>query len=411
MKSDLDALMQARGLDALLVFASHDHSAALDYLTGGVRISGGGAVKLRDHAPVLVVNGMETAEAAATGLEVYAYHALGYEDARKAAENDPTRTQALFWRGVLGRLGLPDDSTVGVYGTTDANVVLALIDALRAESAPYRFVGEMSPTLFDAAYTTKDSGEMARIRSVAQRTSAVVRATWDFIASHRADASETVVRDDGSPLTIGEVKRFVRRELLERDLEDTAMIFAQGADGGHPHSRGTEAQALKLGQAIVFDLFPREVGGGYHHDMTRTWCIGYAPPEVRTAYDQVMTAFDIALEQFAVGKPTHLMQEAVQDYLEGVGHPTARNTPGTQTGYVHSLGHGVGLNVHESPRISHLSKDDVFAVGNVITIEPGVYYPEQGFGIRVEDLLIVDERGDLVSLTDVPKDLVLPLRG
>ena len=77
----------------------------------------------------------------------------------------------------------------------------------------------------------------------------------------------------------------------------------------------------------------------------------------------------------------------------------------------HSLGHGVGLNVHESPRIAHTAKDDVFASGNVITIEPGLYYPDEGFGIRVEDMLIVTGRGELVSLTDVPKDLILPLRG
>ncbi|MCU0465031.1 MAG: M24 family metallopeptidase [Anaerolineae bacterium] len=410
MKSDIDSLMQQRGLDALLVFAGHDHSPTLDYLTGGVRITGGAALKLLGHDPILIVNGMETAEARATGLTAYDYHSMGMETARKSADGDAALTQALFWGGVLSRLGLPGGK-VGIYGAADANTVLALVDGLRAHFPQYTLVGEMGPTLFDAAYTTKDASEMARIRSVAQRTSSVVRATWDFIASHRADDSETVVKDDGSPLTIGDVKRFIRRELLDCDLEDTAMIFAQGEDGGHPHSRGNESQALKLGQAIVFDLFPREIGGGYHHDMTRTWCIGYAPPEVREAYDQVMQAFDIALEQFGVGKPTHLMQEAVQDYLESVGHATARSKPGTAEGYVHSLGHGVGLNVHESPRISHLSKEDRFAVGNVITIEPGVYYPSRGFGIRVEDLLIVDERGELVSLTDVPKALVLPLRG
>lgn len=410
MKADLDRLMLERRLDALLVFASHDHSAALDYLTGGVRITGGAAVKLVGRAPVLIVNGMETEEAGASGLDVYSYHAMGMEDARTAAGGNAKAAQPLFWGGCLARLGL-ESGTVGVYGTTDANEALALIDGIRANFPQYVFTGEVKPTLFDEAYKTKDDAEIARIKSVAQRTSAVVKATWDFIAAHRADGNETVVKDDGTPLTIGDVKRFVRRELLDRDLEDTAMIFAQGRDGGFPHSRGDEKQALQLGQAIVFDLFPREIGGGYHHDMTRTWCIGYAPDDVRRAYDQVMTAFDIAIEQFGVDRPTHYMQDAVQDYFESLGHPTIRSTPGTDTGYVHSLGHGLGLNVHESPRISHLAQDDVFALGNVITIEPGLYYPEQDFGIRVEDTLLVTPRGELASLTDVPKDLILPLRG
>lgn len=410
MKADLDRLMYERGLDALLVFASHDHSAALDYLTGGVRITGGAAVKLAGRAPVLVVNGMETEEAGATGLEVYDYHTMGLEDARNAVDGDLKAAQPLFWGGVFGRLGL-ESGTVGVYGTTDANEALALIDGIRAQFPQYTFVGDVRPTIFDEAYKTKDDAELARIRSVAQRTSAVVRATWDFIGRHRAGDDETVVKDDGTPLTIGDVKRFVRRELLDRDLEDTAMIFAQGRDGGFPHSRGDEKQPLMLGQPIVFDLFPREIGGGYHHDMTRTWCIGYAPPEVREAYDQVMNAFDVAVEQFGVDKPAYQMQEAVQDYFEGLGHPTLRSTPGTSVGYVHGLGHGLGINIHESPRIAHNVKDDVFALGNVLTIEPGLYYPERGFGMRVEDTMLVTPRGELVSLTDFHKDLILPLRG
>lgn len=166
---------------------------------------------------------------------------------------------------------------------------------------------------------------------------------------------------------------------------------------------------LKAGQSIVFDLFPREIGGGYHHDSTRTWCIGYAPPEVQQAYDTVMEAIDIALETFSIGKPTHLMQEAVLDYFESKGHPTSRSQPGTNRGYVHSLGHGVGLNIHERPSISHRRRADTFQVGNCLTIEPGLYYPEQGFGIRVEDLYIVSDAGELVSLTYFHKDLIIPM--
>ncbi|MCL4255360.1 MAG: M24 family metallopeptidase, partial [Anaerolineae bacterium] len=107
----------------------------------------------------------------------------------------------------------------------------------------------------------------------------------------------------------------------------------------------------------------------------------------------------------------HLMQETVQDYFEGLGHPTLRNNPNTQNGYTHSLGHGMGLNIHERPRISHTSKEDVFMVGNVVTIEPGLYYPEKDMGIRVEDSFYVTETGELLSLTSFRKDLVLPING
>src|SRR5690606_26281860 len=125
--------------------------------------------------------------------------------------------------------------------------------------------------------------------------------------------------------------------------------------------------------------FPRELGGGYFHDVTRTWCIGYAPDEVQQVYNTVMDAFDIAIESYGLNKPTHIMQEAVLNHFENKGHPTARSHPGTAEGYVHSLGHGVGLNIHEGPRITHTIKTDTFQVGNFITIEPGLYYPERGF--------------------------------
>jgi len=125
----------------------------------------------------------------------------------------------------------------------------------------------------------------------------------------------------------------------------------------------------------------------------------------------VMEAFDVAVEAFGVGKHTHLMQEAVQYYLERKQHPTARSHPGTTEGYVHGLGHGLGLQVHESPSINHTNKTDKFEVGNVITIEPGLYYPDRGYGIRIEDTFYISEQGELISLTPFRKDLILPLQG
>ena len=170
--------------------------------------------------------------------------------------------------------------------------------------------------------------------------------------------------------------------------------------------------ALKLGQPIVFDLFPRQLGGGYHHDTTRTWSIGYATDEVRNIYNQVLQAFTIAVDTYAEpGQPTHTMQDAVLDYFEGNGHPTRRSQPGSSIGYSHSLGHGVGLNIHERPSISHREPDDIFQQGNFITIEPGLYYPDKGIGMRLEDSFIIDDEGKLIPITDFHKELVLPLKG
>jgi Xaa-Pro aminopeptidase len=409
MKSDLDRLMADRQLAAVIVAVDHNYSPALDYLAGNIHITNGLAIRPQGQPPVLFVNPMEIEEAAASGLTVHSFYDLGWAQMLEAANGDRTKAEVVFWGRCLEHVGVTGGK-VGVYGVSELNLIIELVRLLDAAYPQYQFVGEMGGTLFDQAAITKDDDEIARVQSVAERTGAVLRATWDHIAGHRL-AGDVVVNGDGSPLTIGAVKRFIRRELLDRQLEDTGMIFAQGRDAGFPHSRGQEDMPLKAGQSIVFDLFPRELGGGYHHDVTRTWCIDHAPDEVQAAYDTVMGAFETALNTYAgVGQPTYRMQESVLDYFEGQGHPTIRSHSGTTEGFVHSLGHGIGLKVHESPRITHLSQDDVFEVGNVITIEPGLYYPERGFGVRVEDALYVDGNGSLVTLTDFRKDLILPLR-
>lgn len=407
MKADIDRLMRERDLDAIIVAGGEEFNAARYYLSNGAQITHGAIFKRRGQAALLVCSGMEVEEALKSGLEVKTDVELGFYDRYEETEGDGLRATALHWFDVLAHIGLRG-GRVGLYGAWQINKTIALYERLRADLPAYEFVAEAKNTLIEAAMLTKDADEIARIRSVAERTNAVMALAWDKIASLTPQAAQ-LVDESGQPVTIGAIKDLVRRELMARGLEDTNMIFAQGRDAGYPHSRGEADEPLRLGQTIVFDLFPRELGGGYHHDMTRTWCIGYAPADVQRDYDTVMEAFDIALENYGLNKPTHLMQAAVQDHFEANGHSTSRSDRESMNGYTHSLGHGVGIEIHERPSISHLRQDDVFQVGNVLTIEPGVYYPERGYGIRVEDLLIIDESGQLVSLTPFRKDLVIPL--
>ncbi|MFQ3658901.1 MAG: Xaa-Pro peptidase family protein [Anaerolineae bacterium] len=408
MKADLNRLMTQRGLDAFIVGGGEHENSVRCYLTNGAHLTGGFVVQACNGEPLLVVNGMEIEEARKSGHHCVTYGDLGYYDLYR--EHGAQQASILLYGRLLEQVGL-HAGRVGLYGVDDINATIQRFQQLNAHYEQYEFVGEGSPTLFDEAYLTKDAAEVERIRSVAERTSAVVAQVWEFISSHRSDASGRVVNAEGQPLTVGAVKRFARRALLDVGLEDTGMIFAPGRDGAFPHSRGDDPTELMVGVPIVFDFFPRELGGGYYHDMTRTWCIGHVPPPVQALYDDVMTAFDIALETYALGKPTHTLQEAVLDFFEAQGHPTPRTTNNPTEGYVHSLGHGIGLNIHEAPSMHHLKREDVFQVGNVVTIEPGLYYPDRAIGIRVEDSFIVAEDGQLLSITPFKKDLLLPLRG
>lgn len=408
MKADLDQLMEKRGLQALVVVGDETYSVPRDYLTNGAQVTGGLVIKKRGADPVMIVNPMEVEEAAASGLTVYTNHDFGWGDLIKEADGDRSKATVKLWERVLQQQAIPPGK-IGIYGTDDVNVYIEMVDELN-QLADYEFVGERGLTLFDEAFITKDADELARLKVVAAATSATLQATWDYIAGHRVEG-ETLVKPDGSPLTIGDVKRFVRRTLLDHDLEDTGMIFAQGRDAGFPHSRGQTDMPLQLGQAIIFDLFPREIGGGYHHDVTRTWCIGYAPEPLQKAYDTVMKAFDIAITAYdEPGQPTHELQEAVLDYFEEEGHPTQRSQPSTMNGYVHSLGHGVGLKIHERPSLSHLTRKDILQQGNVVSVEPGLYYPDEGYGVRVEDTVYIDETGKMISLTDFHKKLVIEVQ-
>lgn len=407
MKSDLDRLMRERDLDAFIVTGGEEFNSARYYLSNGAQITHGSIFKLRGKPALLVCSRIELEEARKSGLDVKTDAELGYYERLAEAENDGIRAAARHWSDVLRQLGL-SGGRIGLYGAWQINKTIALYRVLRSELTDYEFVVEEKATLIEAAMLTKDADEISRIRSVAERANQAMQVAWETIAGLRAQG-EYLLNADGERVTIGDMKDLARRELMARGLEDTNMIFAQGRDAGFPHSRGEADMPLRLGQSIVFDLFPRELGGGYHHDMTRTWCIGYAPPEVQTAYDTVMEAFDIAVEAFGLNKPTHLMQEAVLDHFEAKGYATTRADSGAMTGYIHSLGHGVGIEIHEGPSISHLRRDDRFQIGNVLTIEPGLYYPERGYGVRVEDLFIIDENGELVSLTPFRKDLVIPL--
>src|SRR5439155_2684932 len=146
------------------------------------------------------------------------------------------------------------------------------------------------------------------LQKAARLTSEVVRRTWAFISSHRAEGQSTgsrVVDDKGQPLTIGAVKRFIRIQELELGLEDPeGCIFAQGRDSGLPHSVGEDGDVLVVGGNIVFDIFPRTLDSGYFHDMTRTWCIGHAPAEVQAVYDDVMHVFHVVDDSLRVGQET-----------------------------------------------------------------------------------------------------------
>ncbi len=155
-------------------------------------------------------------------------------------------------------------------------------------------VGEMNnDSLFMKAMETKDAAEVERIRKMGAVTTEVVRRTAEYLTSRVVRTDEVLLKEDGTPLTIRDVKASINLWIAELGGENPeGTIFAIGRDAGVPHSAGNPQDLLRLGQTIVFDIYPCEAGGGYFYDFTRTWSLGYATPEAQALYDQVKAVYD-----------------------------------------------------------------------------------------------------------------------
>jgi Xaa-Pro aminopeptidase len=170
------------------------------------------------------------------------------------------------------------------------------------------------------------------------------------------------------------------------------LITVAGANTSLPHGVPGD-YAVKDGDFFTFDI--GAVYHGYHSDMTRTYAVGHASEKMREIYDIVYQAHLLAAEKVIAGNTTADVDRAARDYIESKGF-------GAYFG--HSTGHGVGLEIHEDPRV-YLTDKTVLEDGMVITDEPGIYLPCE-FGVRIEDMIVVDgERG--YSLAEMPKELII----
>lgn len=412
MKADLDRLMAERGFDALVVTGPATNNPVMYYLANGAKVTEQTMlVKKRSEPPALIVSSMERDEAAKSGLRVVERSKYDPLKILNEERGNLLRASVRMFEAVFTDLGVR--GTVALYGREEQGHAIALAQEFNGRQNGARLVGEFAGTVFDAAWTTKDPDEVERIRAVGKKTMSVVRNTAEFLQSHRA-RDGVLVNADGSPLTVGDVKHKIRRWLLDLNLEDEGTIFAIGRDAGVPHSRGEDDHPIPLGKTIVYDIFPREAGGGYYFDFTRTWCLGFAPPEVERAYRDVLDTFQTVLAGMKMNDLCRIHQQRTCQLFEARGHPTIQTHSKTNSGYIHGLGHGIGLSVHERPIFSDFEGNaDTIAPGCVVTIEPGLYYPDDGgFGVRIEDSVWMNPAtGVFETLADFPKDLVLPVKG
>ncbi len=410
MKSDLDQLLRDDHADALWATGPAQHNPAVVYLTGGGHMTAADVFKKVGEEPVLCHAPMERDEAARTGLKTLNFSKFPLKERLAFAEGDHLVASALLNKYILEEIGLTSGKVL-VYGRTQVGKFYSILKKLEEMLPGLSFEGDINDAVLLQAMATKDVDEIERIRAMGKVVTTVVSRVAAFLTGHAVE-DEILMKPDGTPLLIGDVKGKINLWLAESGAENPEdTIFAIGRDAGVPHSSGTPTDALRLGQTIVFDIFPCEKGGGYFYDFTRTWCLGYAPDEAIQLYESVKGVYHQVVSELEAGKNAAHFQNRTCELFEDLGHQTPRKNPGTEEGYVHSLGHGLGLNVHEKPWFSRADDPTNSLVpGSVFTIEPGLYYPDKGMGVRLEDTYYVTHDGKFGKFVDYPMNLVLPMK-
>ncbi len=394
MLTDLDDLMRARGIGTVIVPMHESLHAAFRWITRGAKVTRGYAIKLVGRAPLLISYPMERDEAAATGLETRLIYDFGYDAIFKAARN-PVEAYAVFFDRVLRELG--SERVIDLAGNLPFHLYHGIAEQLEQRGwTIHRSGGE---DLIQLARKRKEPWEIEKIASVGARTEAVVDRVRRILRQSVIEDSRVLHR--GKPLHLGDLKEVVSSEIARLGMtEDHETILSQGRDAGIPHSRGDAAAPVRPSVPIVLDIFPADRDSGYFFDLTRTFCVGPIPEELRRVHADVLEAYQLAAREMHAGSQAQSYQSLVCDFFEARGYATTRSNPETLEGYVHTLGHGVGLDVHEKPFFGLTpSNQDAVEVGDIVTIEPGLYFPDREIGVRIEDTLVVREDGRVESLS------------
>jgi Xaa-Pro aminopeptidase len=188
----------------------------------------------------------------------------------------------------------------------------------------------------------------------------------------------------GVPLTSERLRAIIDCAVLQAGGLAANTIVAGGRQACDPHERGFGR--LDANQPIIIDIFPRSQKTGYFGDITRTVVRGRATEAARKLYDTVWQGQKIGFEKMRAGVSTSEVHQAVLKFFTHQGYKTGRHD-GHMEGFFHGTGHGVGLEIHEAPRVGANSPGKLKA-GHVVTVEPGLYYPEIG-GVRLEDVALV----------------------
>ena len=338
----------------------------------------------------VMASGLERAriEAAAPDAVLHDYDELGF---RELLESGMSRHELEL------ELASRAAAAMGIRSATaDPDMPVAVADRLRADGV----VLQLDDDAISARRRVKSAPELAGTRRAQVAAEAGMSAA--AVLLRRSDRDGDRLKLDGEILTAEAVRAAVRDVCQAHGAPAPPDIIVSSPWSGYGHDPGSGPLPADL--PIVIDLWPRDETSGCWADMTRTFVVGEISEQVRSMESLVLEAFERARDAVAPGITGRALHDLVCDVFEPAGYRTQRNGPGEDPneGFQFSLGHGVGLAVHEPPGLGRTGHDALVA-GDVIAIEPGLWVREVG-EVRFEDLLLVTEDGG-ETLTQYPYDL------
>jgi Xaa-Pro aminopeptidase len=362
----MDSLSKAirkSGADAYVIYAS-SRDTDMKYLTHFTTSDPFVFFKKPGEPGVIIVSQMEIGRASREATSaVMTRTQAGLPEIMKT-EKDPNRATAKMIAGQVGRKIL-----------VPPNFPIALANAM----SEYCSVVVDGGTI-QSMRAKKSKIELVLMKKVQKVTEKAIDRAISLIRS--SSVKKGILYIDQKPLTSEHVKFAMHSLLLEHGCSAVDTIVSCGEDTAIPHMSGSGP--LKSDEPIVIDLFPVDEKSGFYADMTRTVVKGEPSKDIREMYDALREAKQLGISRVKAGVSGADIHLAVVDFFNERGYETDTR------GFIHNLGHGVGLQVHELPTIGPAGK--ALETGNVITIEPGLYYPGIG-GVRLEDIGAVTSRG------------------
>ena len=372
----LSDAVRKSGADAYVLYAS-SRDADMRYLTHFTTSDPFVFFKKPGDPGVIIVSQMELGRASReASAAVMTRTQAGLPDILKE-EKDPYRATAKMIAGQVGKKIL-----------VPPHFPIALANALSEHCT----LSVDKGTVMDMR-SKKSRHEILVMRNVQKVTEKAMGRAISLIKS--ASVKKGILHIDKKPLTSEQVKISMHSLLLQHGCGAVDTIVSCGEDTAIPHIPGSGP--LNSDEPIIIDLFPVEEISGYYADMTRTVVRGEPSMEILEMYDTLREAKQLGISRVKTGASGEDIHLAVVDFFKDHGYES------TTRGFVHNLGHGVGLQVHELPTVGPAGK--ALVSGNVITIEPGLYYPGTG-GVRLEDIGVVTAKG-FENFTVFPEDLIV----